>query len=76
EFNETNLEKSDYLGILSGIGAALAYTSVRELRRYYDSSAIVLSFMATGALGPLLLMIIGNFYTNPNLDFMLATFIM
>ena len=76
EFNGTNLEKSDYLGILSGIGAALAYTSVRELRRYYDSRAIVLSFMAIGALGPLILMIIGNFYTNPHLDFMLATFIM
>ncbi|MCT7572288.1 DMT family transporter [Aliarcobacter butzleri] len=76
EFNGTNLEKSDYLGILSGIGAALAYTSVRELRKYYDSRAIVLSFMAIGALGPLILMIIGNFYTNPHLDFMLATFIM
>ncbi|MCT7909749.1 DMT family transporter [Arcobacter lacus] len=76
EFNGTNLEKSDYLGILSGIGAALAYTSVRELRRYYDSRAIVLSFMAIGALGPLILMIIGNFYTNPHLDFMLATFVM
>ncbi|WP_323592925.1 DMT family transporter [Aliarcobacter butzleri] len=76
EFNGTNLEKSDYLGILSGIGAALAYTSVRELRKYYDSRAIVLSFMAIGALGPLILMIIGNFYTNPHLDFMLATFVM
>lgn len=76
EFDGNSLEKSDYLGILSGVGAALAYTSVRELRTYYDSRAIVLSFMTIGTIGPLLLMIIGNVYTNPNLDFMLGTFSM
>lgn len=74
EFDGSSLEKSDYLGILSGVGAALAYTSVRELRTYYDSRAIVLSFMTIGTIGPLILMIIGSFYINPNLDFMLGTF--
>ncbi|QKF78413.1 DMT family transporter [Arcobacter defluvii] len=76
EFDGSNLEKSDYLGILSGVGAALAYTSVRELRQFYDSRAIVLSFMTIGTIGPLILLIIGSFYTNPNLDFMLGTFVM
>jgi drug/metabolite transporter (DMT)-like permease len=76
EFDGSSLEKSDYLGILSGIGAALAYTSVRELRNFYDTRAIVLSFMTIGTIGPMILMIIGSFYTNPNLDFMLGTFIM
>ncbi len=76
EFDGSSLEKSDYLGILSGVGAALAYTSVRELRTYYDSRAIVLSFMTIGTIGPLLLMIIGSVYTNPSLDFMLGTFSM
>lgn len=76
EFDGSTLEKTDYLGILSGVGAALAYTSVRELRNYYDSRAIVLSFMAIGSIGPLILMIIGSFYTNPNLDFLLGTFVM
>lgn len=76
EFDGSSLEKTDYLGILSGVGAALAYTSVRELRNYYDSRAIVLSFMTIGTIGPLILMIIGSFYTNPNLDFMLGTFVM
>ena len=75
EFDGSSLEKSDYLGILSGIGAALAYTSVRELRNFYDTRAIVLSFMTIGTIGPMILMIIGSFYTNPNLDFMLGTFI-
>ncbi len=74
EFDGSSLEKSDYLGILSGVGAALAYTSVRELRTYYDSRAIVLSFLTIGTIGPLILMIIGSFYINPNLDFMLGTF--
>ncbi len=76
EFDGSSLEKTDYLGILSGVGAALAYTSVRELRKFYDIRAIVLSFMTIGTLGPILLMIIGSFYSNPNLDFMLGTFVM
>jgi drug/metabolite transporter (DMT)-like permease len=76
EFDGSSLEKTDYLGILSGFGAALAYTSVRELRNFYDSRAIVLSFMSVGTIAPLILMIIGNFYTNIHLDFMLGTFVM
>ncbi len=32
--------------------------------------------MAIGTIGPLILMIIGSFYSNPNLDFMLGSFIM
>lgn len=76
EFDGSSLEKTDYLGILSGVGAALAYTSVRELRNYYDSRAIVLSFMTIGTIAPLILMIIGSFYSNPHLDFMLGTFSM
>ena len=76
EFDGSNLEKTDYLGILSGVGAALAYTSVRELRTYYDSRAIVLSFMTIGTIGPMILLIIGSFYSNPHLDFMLGTFTM
>ncbi len=76
EFDGSSLQKTDYLGILSGVGAALAYTSVRELRKFYDTRAIVLSFMTIGTIGPIILMIIGSYYSNPNLDFMLGTFIM
>ncbi len=43
------------LGIFSGVGAALAYTSIRELRRYYDTRAIVMSFMGVGTVAPLIL---------------------
>ena len=76
KFDGSNLDKTDWLGVLCGLGAALAYTSVRELRKYYDTRAIVLSFMTIGTIGPLILLIIGEFYTNENLDFMLGKFIM
>ncbi len=76
-----SFSKYDLLGIFSGVGAALAYTSVRELKKYYDTRAIVLSFMSVGTFGPLLLLFI-SYYTNslhvsiPELDFMLGEFVM
>lgn len=75
-FDGSNLSKMDYLGILTGVGAGLAYTSIRELRKYYDSRAIVLSFMGIGTIGPIVLMIIAAFYKNETLDFILAPFVM
>lgn len=76
KFDGSNLDKTDYLGILCGVGAGLAYTSIRELRKFYDSRAIVLSFMTIGTIGPLILLIIGEFYTNEKLDFLFAKFVM
>jgi drug/metabolite transporter (DMT)-like permease len=61
-FDTNGLSKTDYLGILSGVGAGLAYTSIRELRKYYENRAIVLSFMLVGTIGPIILMLIGTFY--------------
>jgi len=68
--------KTDLLGIFSGIGAALAYTSVRELKKYYDTRAIVLSFMIVGTVGPLFLLLISPYVHAKELDFMLGTFVM
>ncbi|MFA9373901.1 MAG: DMT family transporter [Poseidonibacter sp.] len=76
KFDGSSLDKTDYLGILCGVGAGLAYTSIRELRKFYDSRAIVLSFMTIGTIGPMILLIIGNFYVNPDLDFLFAKFVM
>lgn len=75
-FDAANLDKTDWLGILSGVGAGLAYTSIRELRKYYDNRMIVLSFMGVGTIGPLILLGIGEFYVNPSLDWAVAQFIM
>ncbi len=70
------LSKTDLLGIFSGIGAALAYTSVRELKKYYDTRAIVLSFMLVGTVGPLVLMLLSPYVPENNLDFIFAEFVM
>lgn len=70
------LSKYDLLGIFSGVGAALAYTSIRELRNYYDTRAIVLSFMGVGTIGPVILFFISPYLDMPELDFLLGEFVM
>jgi len=76
KFDGSSLDKTDWLGILCGVGAGLAYTSIRELKNYYENRAIVLSFMTIGTLGPIVLMIIAEFYTATTFDFMIAPFVM
>lgn len=76
KFDGSNLDKTDWLGILSGVGAALAYTSIRELKNYYDTKTIALSFMAVGTIAPILLMILAQYYTSNTLDFMIAPFVL
>ncbi|ALV25098.1 putative membrane protein, putative permease (EamA domain), type 1 [Campylobacter iguaniorum] len=70
------LNKNDLVGLLSGVGAAMAYTSIRELRKYYDTRIIVLSFMTFGTFIPLLCMVVGEFYSPANLDFIFSKFAM
>ena len=68
-------DKYDMLGIFSGIGAALAYTSIRELKNYYDTRTIAMSFMLAGTIGPVILMGISQLIDVPKeLDFLLAKF--
>jgi drug/metabolite transporter (DMT)-like permease len=74
--NGLSFSKTDLLGIFSGVGAALAYTSVRELKRYYDTRSIVLSFMGVGTIGPIILMAISHFVEVGKFDFILGEFIM
>ncbi|EJF06602.1 putative membrane protein [Thiovulum sp. ES] len=75
--NGFTFSKTDLLGIFSGVGAALAYTSVRELKKYYDSRAIVLSFAIVGTISPIILLLIGSFFETPKtLDFMFAPFVL
>jgi len=69
------LSKYDLLGLFSGVGAALAYTSIRELRAYYESRAIVLSFVGVGTIGPILLFLISPYIQTQEFDFMFATFV-
>lgn len=70
------LDKYAVTGLFSGMGAALAYTSIRELKKYYESRQIVMSFVLTGTIGPVVLMGIAEVYKPAALDFMLAEFVM
>lgn len=45
-------------GLLSGVSSAFAYITVGRLNKYYDTRIIVLSFVLTGFLAPLIFMII------------------
>ena len=66
--------KNSALGILSGFFAALALTSVRQLRHSYNTEVIAFSFIFIGALMPLCSMIVGEFYAPKGLDILLCEF--
>ena len=69
------ISKTDWLGLWSGVGAALAMLSVRTLRKSYDTSVIVLSFMAWGTALPMLLMGAAEWVKFEPLDFLLSPFV-
>lgn len=68
--------KTDIMGVLSGVLAGLAYTSVRELRKYYDTRVIVLVFMGMGSFFPAVFMWISKYYQFQTLDFISARFVL
>jgi len=71
------LDRDIMLGLISGIGAALAYTSIRELKNHYDVRTIALSFMVVGTLGPIILMLLAAWIETPKgYDFLITKFIM
>lgn len=69
------LSKTDLFGLFSGLGAALAYTSVRELNKVYDTRIIVLAFVSTGTIFPALFMVLSEFFHTP-MFVMLGHFVM
>ena len=52
-------------GLASGIASAIAYISVNRLAVYYDSRIIVLSFVGSGLVVPLLFMLSGLLFSVP-----------
>lgn len=64
------------IGILVGFLSALAYTSVRSLKAYYDERVVVLSFMLSGVILPAVLMISANKFDSKYLAFISAEFVM
>lgn len=68
--------KNSAIGVLSGFFAALALTSVRQLRHFYPTEIIAFSFILLGAILPALSMFVGEFYAPKELDFFIAPFVM
>ncbi len=64
------------MGILTGFLSALAYTSVRSLKTYYDERTVVLSFMLFGTLMPAVLMWVSQYYSSQWFAFALSSFVM
>ncbi len=78
--NHTGFDfKNSALGVLSGFFAALALTSVRQLRKHYNTELIAFSFIFIGAILPLFSMIFGSFFATPEIlekfDFFIAPFV-
>jgi drug/metabolite transporter (DMT)-like permease len=67
--------KTNSIGLFCGIGTALAYISIRELKQIYDTRAIVLSFMASGLILPLISVALGFYLNADTFDFLVAEFI-
>lgn len=64
------------MGILTGFLSALAYTSVRSLKAHYDERTVVLSFMLSGAIIPIFLMLAAEYTTSEWFAFALSPFVM
>ncbi|PLY05710.1 MAG: EamA family transporter [Arcobacter sp.] len=68
-------EKAHLFGLLNAVCAALAFTSIRELRKYYDTRVIVLSFMGIGSVVPFISMYLSQYYQSDFFSFMMGEFI-
>ncbi len=69
-------KESHLFGLLNAICAALAFTSIRELRKYYDVRVIVLSFMGIGTIVPFISMFLSQYYQSDFFSFMMGEFIL
>ena len=57
--------KYHLIGLLHGLFSAFAYLSIGRLNKYYDTRVIVLSFLSSGLLLPLLSSLIGWTFSLP-----------
>jgi drug/metabolite transporter (DMT)-like permease len=62
----------NFMGLTNGLLSAAAYIAVSELKKYYDTRSIVLSFMAWGIVLPLFSMLIGYFYYSETFSVVLS----
>ena len=61
-------------GLANAIMTALAYMSIKQLSGFYDSRSIVLSFMFSGIVLPILSMLAGQYFYIDSLAFLFGSF--
>ncbi|WP_229254334.1 DMT family transporter [Dyadobacter sp. NIV53] len=66
--------RENLLGLGSSLLTAVSYLAIRQLGWVYDSRAIILSFMLSGILLPIISMLVGTYYPIEELDFLIGTF--
>ncbi len=66
--------QDNVLGLGNAILTAISYLSIRQLGWVYDSRAIILSFMLSGIIMPILSMVAGTYFPMEGLDFLIGTF--
>ncbi len=64
------------LGLFGGFLAAAAYTTIGKIKDIYDSRVIVLSFMGTGVVIPLLLFLVSSYVDSDGWEFLFSEFVM
>lgn len=71
---DTTSIKYHTFGLSNAIMTALAYMSIKQLSGYYDSRSIVLSFMFSGIVLPIISMILGQYVYIDSLAFLFGSF--
>ncbi|WP_225865660.1 DMT family transporter [Dyadobacter aurulentus] len=66
--------RDNALGLGNALLTAVSYLSIRQLGVVYDTRAIILSFMLSGIVMPVISMFVGTYYPMENMDFLIGTF--
>jgi drug/metabolite transporter (DMT)-like permease len=66
--------RNHVIGLTNALMTGLAYLSIRGLSAIYDHRVIILSFMLSGIVLPLISLSLGTFISAPYLDFLMDDF--
>jgi drug/metabolite transporter (DMT)-like permease len=63
------------VGLSNALFTAIAYLSIRQLSTFYDTRAIILSFMLSGILMPIASMLAGEYLSIEGYEFLIGHFV-
>lgn len=67
--------KHHLIGLSNAVMTGMAYLSIRGLSKFYDHRSIILSFMLSGLILPIVSLSIGQYREAAHLDFMIDKFV-